>query len=267
MAQLSSSITLLNNEHDASTSGALTKTIRDRLMIYRGGLRSSNCAEHALKNGYRLTNIGVLCEIPMPKPALLIRQHMFILCIEGAFTNTFWALHSRRVDHHAITTSRWDLTTHTFNGLCSYSAMAEAYFLEDYELTAAALEANVTDQKERENAASLRTYHKLASTKEGRDRINQNANAAYHRVRADPEKTEYMLKEQVRRENERASERKGHFKCTKWDFNCDRKANLKNLETTHLPPKFACETRGCGRKYNRKVHLKDHCTKHDHRFE
>lgn len=80
--------------------------------------------EKAVENGYTVEHRGLLCWTPIPSPDLQPTHRMLMFAIEGTFTFVLWAL--RRVNSDKGSQfCPWPLSSLTYGGLCSHSAVID----------------------------------------------------------------------------------------------------------------------------------------------
>ncbi|TKA63192.1 hypothetical protein B0A55_10202 [Friedmanniomyces simplex] len=136
----------------------------------------------ALRDGYTITHKGTLCWAPIPSADNLPRFRLLFLALETAFACLFWAFKSRRSSHHLLSCCPWALSSFTYAGLCSHSALEDAT-ATGLDLTAKQLNDMRTQSKEK-TREYMAKYHR-AERERSPERIralNAEAGARYRRT-------------------------------------------------------------------------------------
>ena len=99
----------------------------------------------ALKKGYTITHMGLLCWSPISPADLVPIRRVLFTALEATLTFVFWALHGNTDRYGGMShICPWDLDSLQYQGLCSHSALRELppgdHDLDAEELKAQALE-------------------------------------------------------------------------------------------------------------------------------
>jgi hypothetical protein len=100
----------------------------------------------SIREGYRITHVGVLVSGPLPTAAQVPKFRLFYVAVEATLTLWFWGFKSRSRDPADVAACGWDLGAFRYDGLCSHSAFTEGV-KGNFNLTAEQLETIATKRK------------------------------------------------------------------------------------------------------------------------
>lgn len=190
--------------------------------------------ERAVKDGYSVTNKGLLCWILMPTLSLLHpRVRAVILATEATLTFMFWTLYSVKGDWGMTHMCPWGRDTLEYEGLCSHAALVEGFF-GDLELSAEDMEQQHSELKQRRAAQQAEISRKWEQN------LRSNDPEAY-RARYITKNTRWAKKnpEKVKMSHKKAlanAKAKKKYYCAICDYAAAKKGGLEkhNNSARHI---------------------------------
>ena len=186
-------------------SGTEAKTgVHSRLKNYeRHDNTVSELVDKALKEGYQITHIGLICWIPIPSVVLQPKIRMLFVILEAAFSYVFWAMRpgKKENDYGMGWMCPWDRSLE-YDGCCTHCSLYEMvsgdFQLSDEQLEAAAAQrranTRLTNKNSEANIRKAKTYFcKLCKVSlVSQYRLGQHNETASHKRKAkdltDPKK-------------------------------------------------------------------------------
>lgn len=129
-------------------------------LTVRRDLSIPNLVRDALKNGYEITNVGLLAWCAMPSAADVPFRRLFMVALECAFTFLFWTIRPTDKDYGMGSCCPWPRHLFHYSGLCSHNPLIEAV-LGNFELTAEQLEAVSVARKKRKTESKRLEQRKI----------------------------------------------------------------------------------------------------------
>jgi hypothetical protein len=116
----------------------------------------------SIREGYRITHMGVLVYGPLPTAAQVPKFRVFYVAVEATLTLWFGGLRHRPQHPADVAACGWNLGAFRYEGLCSHSAFLEAV-RGNFNLTAEQLETLAAERKaeasERDTETSAKSRH------------------------------------------------------------------------------------------------------------
>ena len=105
--------------------------------------------QKAVKEGFGITRIGLLCECPItpPSPAEDNLRSALLVGIETVLAHALWAFCSKKTLTDYANLRRWNIDAYLYDGLYSHSSLIERPY-GDFELSEAELEVASTYSSE-----------------------------------------------------------------------------------------------------------------------
>jgi hypothetical protein len=124
--------------------------VTSRLRQYNRGDKLPLYIEKAVKEGYTINHIGLLCWTSIPPAVSQARIRLLFLALKATFSYIFWAVRVVNKDYGMSHICLWDTELLEYDSLCSHCCLREKFIGEDdFELSAEQLEAKVRVQKEK----------------------------------------------------------------------------------------------------------------------
>jgi hypothetical protein len=73
--------------------------VHRRILNYRRGDNLPDLVKKALKEGYKITHVGLICWIPLPLMSLQPSIRILFVTLEAAFSYIFWAMRTVNMDY------------------------------------------------------------------------------------------------------------------------------------------------------------------------
>jgi hypothetical protein len=100
--------------------------IRSRLGNYRRQDTIPFLVEKAIKDGYTITQMALLCSIPRPVDSLQTITRTFVIALEATFSFMLRAMRTTVGDYGMSSSCLWDLKSLEYDGLCTHCALTES---------------------------------------------------------------------------------------------------------------------------------------------
>lgn len=130
----------------------------------------------AFADGFEITHKGLLCWIPMPKPAKVLMFRLLFLALECFFTYVFWTMRPDTHDDGMRYICPWMASSIEYDSVDSHGSLVD-HPQGDFDLTEEQLEAQaeVAEAKFRLNKANCATNYHFKQMAENYDEYIGNA--------------------------------------------------------------------------------------------
>jgi hypothetical protein len=108
----------------------------------------------AFKQGYKISHKGLLVSAPVPSAANVPTFRLLFVAMEATFSFAFWVMKPIKNDYGMLSCCRWELSTFTYGGLCTHSALNDP-IKGNFDLTAAELTDLDITNRERRNRYNI----------------------------------------------------------------------------------------------------------------